>query len=92
MEDPASESNGFLKEFYIPNYILNPDAEPETLSEVPRCPVIVFINSKSGGQLGGNLLLTYRSLLNENQVTCLCKCINCISWKKICCVVNKTDI
>nr|GME20424.1 diacylglycerol kinase 5-like [Ipomoea batatas] len=28
----------------------------------------VLINSKSGGQLGGELLLTYRTLLNQNQV------------------------
>lgn len=66
--DPMSTSNKFLKEFYIPDYILNPDCQQETLSDVPNCPVIVFINSKSGGQLGGNLLVTYRSLLNENQV------------------------
>ncbi|KAK9677968.1 hypothetical protein RND81_11G179400 [Saponaria officinalis] len=68
MGDGMSSSNGFLKEFYIPNYILNPESTPELLSECPECPVIVFINSKSGGQLGGNLLVTYRSLLNENQV------------------------
>ncbi|KAK2974625.1 hypothetical protein RJ640_029737 [Escallonia rubra] len=29
---------------------------------------MVFINSKSGGHLGGELLMTYRSLLNKNQV------------------------
>ncbi|XP_074287508.1 aspartic proteinase nepenthesin-1-like [Silene latifolia] len=71
MGDAASKSNSFLKEFYIPNYIfLNTDAEHETLSNLPECPVIVFINSKSGhDQLAGNMLLTYRSLLNENQVT-----------------------
>ncbi|GFP89541.1 diacylglycerol kinase 5 [Phtheirospermum japonicum] len=33
-----------------------------------RMPVLVFINSKSGGQLGGDLLVTYRSLLNKKQV------------------------
>lgn len=63
-----STSSTFLKQFYIPNYILNLDSQPETLSDAPECPVVVFINSKSGGQLGGNLLVTYRSLLNENQV------------------------
>ncbi|KAF5191050.1 Diacylglycerol kinase [Thalictrum thalictroides] len=57
-----------LEEFYIPNYILLPDSNPEDVSHVPSCPVLVFINSKSGGQLGGELLKTYRSLLNENQV------------------------
>ncbi|KAL9273746.1 Diacylglycerol kinase 5-like protein, partial [Drosera capensis] len=35
---------------------------------MPNSPVVVFINSKSGGQLGGELLATYRSLLNKNQV------------------------
>lgn len=59
---------GFLKDFQIPNYILKPDSEVGNVTEVPTCPVIVFINSKSGGQLGGDLLVTFRSLLNENQV------------------------
>lgn len=69
MEDSAFETNGFLKKFYIPNYILIPDSEPETVPDiVPSCPVLVFVNSKSGGQLGGELLVTYRSLLNQNQV------------------------
>ncbi|KAK4364108.1 hypothetical protein RND71_015466 [Anisodus tanguticus] len=59
------------KEFYIPTYILAPDASQSEglhLSDVPTCPVLVFINSKSGGQLGGDLLHTYRSLLNKYQV------------------------
>lgn len=63
-----SEAVEILKEFYIPDYILLPDSEIEQQSEVPECPLIVFINSKSGGQLGGNLLLTCRRLLNKNQV------------------------
>ncbi|PIA34414.1 hypothetical protein AQUCO_03800196v1 [Aquilegia coerulea] len=63
-----SESKHFLEEFYIPNYILLSDSKHEEVSHVPSCPVLVFINSKSGGQLGGELLKTYRSLLNENQV------------------------
>ncbi|KAM7270129.1 hypothetical protein ACFE04_029343 [Oxalis oulophora] len=58
----------FLKEFCIPSYILIPDSELLHVPDVPECPVLVFINSKSGGQLGGDLLVTYRSLLNENQV------------------------
>ncbi|CAL5403581.1 unnamed protein product [Camellia sinensis] len=57
-----------LKKFYIPNYILVPGSEGECLPDVPECPVLVFINSKSGGQLGGDLLITYRSLLNKNQI------------------------
>lgn len=63
-----SEAVEILKEYYIPDYILLPDSEIEQQSEVPECPLIVFINSKSGGQLGGNLLLTCRRLLNKNQV------------------------
>ena len=67
MADSTSEYD-FLKDFRIPDYILVPEREVETVSYVPKCPVIVFINSKSGGQLGGDLLVTYRSLLNESQV------------------------
>lgn len=58
----------FLKDFRIPKYVLVPESKSENVADVPQCPVLVFINSKSGGQLGGNLLVTYRSLLNENQV------------------------
>ncbi|XP_058208961.1 diacylglycerol kinase 1-like isoform X3 [Rhododendron vialii] len=68
MDDSNPEPTNFLKEFYIPDYILLPNSEGEVLPHVPRCPVIVFINSKSGGQLGGAVLITYRSLLNKNQV------------------------
>ncbi|KAF2285931.1 hypothetical protein GH714_009038 [Hevea brasiliensis] len=65
------KSESVLKDFYIPDYILVAGSEPEVYNEEfhsPSCPVIVFINSKSGGQLGGELLVTYRSLLNQNQV------------------------
>ncbi|KAL7193885.1 hypothetical protein ACSBR2_025511 [Camellia fascicularis] len=57
-----------LKKFYIPNYIFVPGSEGECLPDVPECPVLVFINCKSGGQLGGDLLIIYSSLLNKNQV------------------------
>lgn len=60
-----------LMEFSIPDYILVPGTEirrSSPSSHVPACPVIVFINTKSGGQLGGELLVTYTSLLNKNQV------------------------
>lgn len=57
-----------LREFYIPEYIFEPELEVEKLSYTPQCPVVVFINSKSGGQLGGELLITYRELLNKVQV------------------------
>ncbi|KAK4486891.1 hypothetical protein RD792_006199 [Penstemon davidsonii] len=57
-----------IKQFYIPNYILEPDSESDSWPDIPECPVLVFINSKSGGQLGGELLITYRSILNNKQV------------------------
>ncbi|XAR68049.1 Diacylglycerol kinase [Bertholletia excelsa] len=62
------ESDNFLKEFRIPNLILGHPSDDESFLHVPSCPVLVFVNSKSGGQLGGDLLITYRSLLNKNQV------------------------
>ena len=57
-----------LKEFTIPDYILLPGTANKGVTHLPACPVVVFINSKSGGQLGGELLVTYSSLLNQNQV------------------------
>lgn len=68
MADSVSDSE-FLVKFRISKYVLVPDSEDRiTDSVVPDCPVLVFINSRSGGQLGGDLLVTYRSLLNQNQV------------------------
>ncbi|XP_039040982.1 diacylglycerol kinase 5-like [Hibiscus syriacus] len=63
-----SKLDHILCEYYIPNYILVPGSKIKRPPWVPSCPVLVFINSKSGGQLGGNLLSTYRSVLNANQV------------------------
>lgn len=67
MENINSEE--FLKEFHIPDYLLIPGSKAVYLRHVPACPVVVFINSRSGGQLGGDLLLTYRSVLNPSQVS-----------------------
>ncbi|XP_068334562.1 diacylglycerol kinase 5-like isoform X1 [Pyrus communis] len=66
----ANSNSGeeFLKDFRIPKYVLVPESKSENVADVPQCPVLVFINSKSGGQLGGDLLVSYRSLLNESQV------------------------
>lgn len=61
-------SDNVLKDFYIPDYILVPGSNVGDSRPVPCCPVIVFINTKSGGQLGGELLITYQKLLNKNQV------------------------
>lgn len=71
--DTVSDSD-FRKEFYIPNYILVPESKPDSTPppQLPQCPVLVFINSKSGGQLGADLFKTYSALLNENQVTLSC--------------------
>ncbi|XP_021901091.1 LOW QUALITY PROTEIN: diacylglycerol kinase 5-like [Carica papaya] len=67
MAESESQSD-FLKNFYIPSYIIDGDVENESISDMPTCPVLVFINSKSGGQLGADLLVTFRSILNEKQV------------------------
>ncbi|KAL5972978.1 Diacylglycerol kinase [Asimina triloba] len=67
MGDSDSETQPSM-EFCLPDYILVPGSKPKPLSYIPKCPVLVFINGKSGGQLGGNLLKTYRSLLNKAQV------------------------
>lgn len=64
----TSESEDLLKDYCIPDYVLGLGPIAENGSSPPTCPVIVFVNSKSGGQLGGDLLVTYRSLLNRNQV------------------------
>ncbi|KAK3199240.1 hypothetical protein Dsin_022655 [Dipteronia sinensis] len=53
--------DSMLKDYCIPNYILGIGSEVTERSHTPACPVVVFINSKSGGQLGGTLLVTYRS-------------------------------
>lgn len=71
MADAESEHNNNIhRDFYIPTYILAPNASSNSLRlpDVPKCPVLVFVNSKSGGQLGGELLRTFRHLLNKYQV------------------------
>ena len=72
-------SCGPLTEYYIPDYILKPDSEPVIIDNAPCCPVVVFINSRSGGQLGSSLIKTYRELLNEAQVNRLS-----ISLERLC--------
>ena len=61
-------SCGPLMDYSIPDYILKLDSEQVTVDSAPCCPVVVFINSRSGGQLGSSLIKTYRELLNEVQV------------------------
>lgn len=75
MASSRDSDSKFLKNFWISNRVLVPDSEFQN-SEIdddddddgPKCPVLVFVNSRSGGQLGGDLLKTYRALLNEKQV------------------------
>jgi diacylglycerol kinase (ATP) len=66
--DNSFEKNNMLKEFYIPTYIFMPESSVEQVPQIPSCPVIVFINTKSGGQLGHDLIVSYRKLLNHAQV------------------------
>ncbi|KAL1560717.1 Diacylglycerol kinase 5 [Salvia divinorum] len=62
------DNDKFIKKFHIPSSILEQDTEVQCLPCKPVHPVLVFINSRSGGQLGGELLITYRSILNKKQV------------------------
>lgn len=83
----SNSGEDFLNNFKIPKYVLVPKSESEKVPDVPQCPVLVFINSRSGGQLGGDLLVTYRSLLNETQVLiyiflfCMVKCCQISQFK-----------
>jgi hypothetical protein len=60
------QDGSFYQDCYIPDYLLKPDCE--LIDHAPRCPVVVFINPRSGHQLGSILIKTYRVLLNEAQV------------------------
>uniref|UniRef100_A0A453DBF4 Uncharacterized protein n=2 Tax=Aegilops tauschii subsp. strangulata TaxID=200361 RepID=A0A453DBF4_AEGTS len=64
----GSKSCGPLSDYRIPDYILKPDSERVIVDNAPSCPVVVFINSRSGGQLGSGLIKSYREVLNEAQV------------------------
>ncbi|KAL2644554.1 hypothetical protein R1flu_012141 [Riccia fluitans] len=57
-------------EMVIPEYILNHEKHPGSEGDItcPASPVLVFINVKSGGQLGGQLIPHFRALLNPKQV------------------------
>lgn len=78
-------SCGPLTDYYIPDYILKPDSEQVTVDNAPYCPVVVFINSRSGGQLGSSLIKTYRELLNEAQV-------NRLAVSKVCNTENALSL
>ncbi|KAI7750345.1 hypothetical protein M8C21_025674, partial [Ambrosia artemisiifolia] len=67
-KNTCGSEDGGLRDFWIPDYILLSESRVKKPSHIPASPVIVFVNSRSGGQLGGELLVSYRSLLNKNQV------------------------
>ncbi|ONM50861.1 Diacylglycerol kinase 5 [Zea mays] len=69
----CSKPCGPLEDYYIPDYILKPGAQQVLVDHAAPCPIVVFINSRSGGQLGSSLIKTYRELLNEAQVFYLSK-------------------
>ena len=59
-----------MEEMCIPNYILERGSQSENgeSTATPESPILVFVNSKSGGQLGGAILKSFHDLLNPKQV------------------------
>lgn len=39
--------------------------------QAPTCPILVFINSRSGGRLGPELMEHFQELISPEQVSCL---------------------
>ncbi|KAH9323484.1 hypothetical protein KI387_018123 [Taxus chinensis] len=67
--DLKNNETELIEKMRIPDYYLGAGGMPvEDETKAPTCPVLVFINSKSGGQLGVQLLTTYRGLLNPFQI------------------------
>ncbi|KAG5629594.1 hypothetical protein H5410_001311 [Solanum commersonii] len=67
MADSESEHNSIHRDFYILTYVLalNTSSNNLRLLDVHTCPVLLLIYSKGGGQLGGELLRTFRHHLNK---------------------------
>ncbi|KAH7286357.1 hypothetical protein KP509_32G003300 [Ceratopteris richardii] len=66
----------FLQEMKIPDYIMKGGPIDSIMANdvgVPCCPVLTFVNSKSGGQLGAKLLDSYQTILSPSQVFDLSK-------------------
>ncbi|EFJ06602.1 hypothetical protein SELMODRAFT_135099 [Selaginella moellendorffii] len=64
-----------LGEFLVPDFVLDREERCDGggLERVPRFPLLVFVNAKSGGQLGIALLETFSKLLASHQVFDLSK-------------------
>lgn len=54
----------------MPDYILDGQSAPANFDTAnpPETPIVVFVNSKSGGQLGGAIIKSFRTILNPKQV------------------------
>ncbi|KAI5075753.1 hypothetical protein GOP47_0009829 [Adiantum capillus-veneris] len=66
----------FILEMRIPDYVFGDcplDATKASDIRAPLCPLLAFVNSKSGGQLGSELLKSYRVLLSPQQIFDLTK-------------------
>ncbi|XP_024522876.1 diacylglycerol kinase 6 [Selaginella moellendorffii] len=60
-----------LEDLKIPEFVWTGDGRGHSASDgfhIPKCPVLVFINTKSGGQLGKVLLQTCKTLLDSRQL------------------------
>ncbi|KAG0628643.1 hypothetical protein M758_1G042400 [Ceratodon purpureus] len=67
---PSKRSLERYEGMKIPDYILeseNPPAEGGAATP-PKTPIIAFVNSKSGGQLGSAIIKSFREILNPKQV------------------------
>lgn len=54
----------------IPDYILDSQRQPANFDTAnpPETPILVFVNSRSGGQLGSAIIKSFRIVLNPKQV------------------------
>lgn len=66
----AREDDEILENMIIPDYVLIGHKRPdqEVGRRPPKYPTLIFVNSRSGGQLGRHLLAACRLLLNPIQI------------------------
>ncbi|CAM6098691.1 unnamed protein product [Calypogeia fissa] len=64
------ETIKLMEEFLIAEYILNGEKAPANTPDlpIPSCPVLVFVNCKSGGQMGTRMIPHLHALLHPKQV------------------------